>query len=342
MANTSYSRKIIELLKDMPPFVEDFIFNFGDPQSFSTKLEYCRDIKTYLEFLINFTSTYDGYEMKDFTLNDLENVDILDINKYFTYLLGDGNEGLKETTVKRRRASISSLYGYYANAGKISKNPILGSKKINVPEKELIYLSTEQQNKLLEAIEYGTNLTGKAAKLHEDYVLRDKAIFLLLLDTGLRVSEMLNTNVIDYNLSDCYVIVRRKGGDADMVYFSDECRECLNEHFSYQREKLRIADDKMPAFASRLGDRLSSRAVERLVKKYVEACMPELTALITPHKLRSSFAMSFYEASDNNILLLQKKLHHKSITTTNIYAKASKKEEEASRNLLSLKRESIS
>lgn len=57
-------------------------------------------------------------------------------------------------------------------------------------------------------------------------------------------------------------------------------------------------------------------------------------SLMSPHKLRSNFAMSFYEASDRDILLLQKKLHHKSITMTNIYAKASDKASEESRNLL--------
>ncbi len=64
------------------------------------------------------------------------------------------------------------------------------------------------------------------------------------------------------------------------------------------------------------------------------AAFPDKENLISPHNLRSSFAMSFYEASNKDILLLQKKLHHKSITSTNIYAKASEKAEEVTRNLL--------
>ena len=74
--------------------------------------------------------------------------------------------------------------------------------------------------------------------------------------------------------------------------------------------------------------------MEKLVKKYVGACLPAKAKSISPHKLRSSFAMSFYTASDNDLLLLKEKLHHKSISTTNIYAKASDTKKEASRNVL--------
>jgi site-specific recombinase XerC len=63
-------------------------------------------------------------------------------------------------------------------------------------------------------------------------------------------------------------------------------------------------------------------------------CLPEKARIISPHKLRSSFAMSFYAASDNNILLLKKKMNHKSIQTTNIYAKASDTAMKDSRSLL--------
>ena len=108
----------------------------------------------------------------------------------------------------------------------------------------------------------------------------------------------------------------------------------MQEYFESQRLKYAIKDDDFPAFTTSTGVRLGVRAVETLVKKYVRACFTDKESLMSPHKLRSSFAMSFYEASDRDILLLQKKLHHKSITTTNIYAKASDKASEESRNLL--------
>ena len=337
----NYAKEIESVLSELPDFVRDFIYNFGHTQNYATKFEYARDIRDYFRFLVNFVPELSDKDIKDLTLTEVESVEPLEINRYLTLLQGDSTTGLKLTTVKRRRATLSSMYGFYVNNGKMSKNPVLATKTIKIPEKNVIYLTNEEQNLLLDTVRSGSNLPDKTAKIHNKYANRDSALFLLLLDTGLRVSEMLSTDICDYNLEAGSVIVTRKGGDIQEVYYSDECAQCLLEYFYDQREKFSLRTDKeIPAFTTLSGERLGVRAVETLVKKYVSACLPEKTKLISPHKLRSSFAMSFYEASGNNILLLQKKLNHKSITTTNIYAKASDKEVKETRNLLSRNRNS--
>lgn len=325
-----YSDKINELLMEMPDFVNDFIYNFGRVENYATKLEYCRDIKIFLEFMVNFLPEYSDKSIKEITLNDIANVEILDINRFLTTLSGNH----KESTVKRKRASLSSMYGFFVSTGKVSRNPIAATHTIKIPEKEVIYLTNEEQKTLLETVRSGNKLSDNASKMHYIYEDRDSAMFLLLLDTGLRVSEMLDTDIIDYNLEDCSVVVTRKGGDTQMVYFSDECRDYLDVYFSSQRVKYALKDLRFPAFTSSTGKRLGVRAVEMLVKKYVAACLPEKAKIISPHKLRSSFAMSFYAASNNDILLLKKKMNHKSIQTTNIYAKASDTAMRDSRSLL--------
>ena len=157
---------------------------------------------------------------------------------------------------------------------------------------------------------------------------------MLLLDTGLRVSEMLSTDIADYDLESCSILVRRKGGDIQTVYYSDECALYLDTYFTSQKERFLLSDHEIPAFTTIKGERLGVRAVENLVKKYVTACMPKKAKLISPSKLRSSFAMSFYAANQNNVTLLQKKMDHKSLLMTNVYAKASNTEMEQSRNSL--------
>jgi site-specific recombinase XerD len=270
----------------------------------------------------------------ELTIEDVSSVTPLDINRYLTLLQGNASNGLKLTTVKRRRATLSSMYSFYVSNGKMDKNPVLATKTIRIPEKTLVYLNNDEQRLLLNTVRSGSNLSSHASKFHNRYAERDSALFLLLLDTGLRVSEMLSTDIVDYDLEACSVVVVRKGGDIQVVYYSDECAEYLSAYFNSQTVKYAIKDGKLPAFTTLKGERLGVRAVEKLVKKYVEACLPDKAKLISPHKLRSSFAMSFYEASDNNILLLQKKLHHKSISTTNIYAKASDREMEETRSIL--------
>ncbi|WP_026653104.1 tyrosine-type recombinase/integrase [Butyrivibrio proteoclasticus] len=328
--NVNYTDKINELLTEMPDFVTDFIYNFGRVENYATKLEYCRDIKVFLEFMVNFLPEYSDKTIKDITLNDIANVEILDINRFLTTLSGKH----KETTVKRKRASLSSMYGFFVSTGKVSRNPIAATHTIKIPEKEVIYLTNDEQRLLLQTVRSGNRLSDNASKVHYIYEDRDSALFLLLLDTGLRVSEMLSTDIQDYNLEDCSVVVVRKGGDTQIVYFSDECRDYLDVYFSAQKVKYSLRDLRFPAFTTSTGTRLGVRAVEMLVKKYVTACLPEKAKIISPHKLRSSFAMSFYAASNNDILLLKKKMNHKSIQTTNIYAKASDTAMKESRSIL--------
>lgn len=324
--------KVNELLKEMPEFVSDFIYNFGRIENYATKLEYCRDIKIYLEFITTYLIEYCDKEITDLSLDDVANIEILDINRFLTTLSGNH----KETTVKRKRASLSSMYGFFVATGKISRNPIAATKSIKIPNKDVVYLTNDEQRTLLETVRYGKKLNKSVAKVHYIYADRDSAMFILLLDTGLRVSEMLSTDIIDYNLEECSVVVTRKGGDTQVVYYSDECRDYLDIYFKSQKVKYELSsnDLKFPAFTTSTGKRLGVRAIEMLVKKYVAACIPEKARIISPHKLRSSFAMSFYAASDKDILLLKKKMNHKSIQTTNIYAKASDSAMRESRSIL--------
>lgn len=325
---SQYTDKINKLLNEMPEFVSDFIYNFGRIENYATKLEYCRDIKIYLEFI----TKYCDKDITDLSLDDVANIEILDINRFLTTLSGNH----KETTVKRKRASLSSMYGFFVATGKMSRNPIAATKSIKIPYKDVVYLTNDEQRTLLETVRYGTKLNESVAKVHYIYADRDSAMFILLLDTGLRVSEMLSTDIIDYNLEECSVVVTRKGGDTQVVYYSDECRDYLDIYFKSQKAKYELSssDLKFPAFTTSTGKRLGVRAIEMLVKKYVAACIPEKARIISPHKLRSSFAMSFYAASDKDILLLKKKMNHKSIQTTNIYAKASDSAMRESRSIL--------
>jgi integrase len=159
-------------------------------------------------------------------------------------------------------------------------------------------------------------------------------MILLLLDTGLRVSEMLQTDIGDYDFDKCCVLIAKTGGKKHIVSFSDECAMYLEDYFEAQKD-IFGADEYLPAFTTLKGERLGIRATQNLVKKYAIASLGNSKGrTITPHKLRSSFAMSFYEASDRDIQLLKEKLHHKSLVTTTVYARSTSPKEVETRNIL--------
>ena len=349
--NINYSKKITSLLDEMPDFVSDYIFNFGKSKNPATMLQYSRDILDFLSFVAKELPHEDSKEVKDLTMVDISKLSSADIERY---LRNTGNTRDRRytknrsdileisripmqhnvSTIRRLRATLSSMFGFFLANGKLSSNPVTATKPQRLPEKDLIYLTNAEQKRLLSTVRTGDNLEGKAAALHERYVLRDLAMILLLLDTGLRVSEILTTDIGDYDFDKCCVLIAKAGGKKHIVYFSDECAMYLEDYFDSQKD-IFGADEYLPAFTTLKGERLGVRATQNLVKKYAIASLGNSKGrTITPHKLRSSFAMSFYEASGKDIALLQAKLHHRSMISTGVYAKASPSKESETRNIL--------
>ena len=108
------------------------------------------------------------------------------------------------------------------------------------------------------------------------------------------------------------------------VYFSAESKSYIQDYLDERTDKGEKLKDNSPLFVTADGNRLSIRAIQDMVKKYVKASLSRSD--ISVHKLRSSFAMEFYKHK-HDILVLQDRMGHKSIAATNIYAKASDKEQ---------------
>ena len=326
------SQKYIALINELPECTHSYLMTGLSENTLTTKIAYARDIKYFLEFAVNHYSYFPDKSVKEITMEDLEHITAEDIN---VYLFTMKDQGLGEKTRARKKSAVSAMFNYMINAQrKLTYNPVSGSTKIRLPEKDfVIYLTREEQERLLHTIRYGNGLSKGQLAYHEHYKIRDLAIVFLFLDTGLRVSELNSINVKDLSLDDYTVVVQRKGRNKiQMIYYSDESAEYLSDYLNERKARGDIFHGDDALFVTLEGNRLSVREIQNMVKKYVAAAIPEKTHSISPHKLRSSFAMEFYRASDKDILTLQKRMGHKSILTTNIYAKAADAEIKESRN----------
>ncbi|MBR3040731.1 MAG: tyrosine-type recombinase/integrase [Lachnospiraceae bacterium] len=326
------SQKYIELLNTLPECTHSYLMTGLSENTLTTKIAYARDIKYFLEFATNYYPYFSDKSIKDITMDDLEKITAEDIN---VYLFTMKDLGLGEKTRARKKSAISAMFHYMINAQrKLTYNPVSGSTKIRLPEKDfVIYLTMDEQSRLLNTIRTGAGLSKGQLVYHDRYKNRDLAVIFLFLDTGLRVSELSSINVKDFSFDDYTVVVQRKGRNKiQMIYYSDESCEYLRDYLSERKGRGDIFHGDDPFFVTLEGNRLSVREIQQMLKKYVAAALPEKSASISPHKLRSSFAMEFYRNSNKDILTLQKRMGHKSILTTNIYAKAAEAEIKESRN----------
>lgn len=316
------SEKLREITEKLPEYCADYLLHGQSGNSTLTAYNYARDLLYFFEFAKNYLPYFCDKEIKYITIDDIKQITADDVNIYLTSM--KERFGLAEKTRARRKSALSNMFKYLINTKRVlDYNPTAGAVRVKIPERDyVLYLNMNEQTQLLNCIIYGTGLTKTQLRYHQSEWKRDLAIVFLFLDTGLRISELQGLNIKDCDWTEHCVHVTRKGGKKQKVYFSDEACEYIKDYITESRKNA-IGDD--PLFISGRGDRIAVRSIQAMLAKYVKAALPGKAAIISPHKLRSSFAMEFYKNS-KDILLLQKRMGHKSIIATNIYAKAADEE----------------
>ena len=140
--------------------------------------------------------------------------------------------------------------------------------------------------------------------------IRNKAIMSLMLNCGLRLSEVTNLKPSAINLTKGLLrVVNGKGGkDRDLA---------VPEYAVALLDSWRSIRPKSNYFFSTLdGKKLSERYVQQMVKRYGEKA--GISKNISPHTLRHSYATEFYR-STKDIETLRQILGHTDISTTTIY-----------------------
>ena len=150
---------------------------------------------------------------------------------------------------------------------------------------------------------------------------RDRTLLLLALQTGLRVSELINLTCGDVVLGiGAHVRCIGKGRKERSTPLRKDCVKALRVWLSE-----RGGADSEPLFVSNRGDRLSRDAVERIVRKHVgvgrHTCPTLKGKRVTPHVLRHSAAMQFLQNGvDRTVIALW--LGHESVESTQMYVHA--------------------
>ncbi|EKE19855.1 MAG: hypothetical protein ACD_8C00095G0002 [uncultured bacterium] len=217
-----------------------------------------------------------------------------------------GNE-LKKITQNYHAIAIRSFLKY------LSKRDIvtLSAEKIEVgknPSHEIEFLDGEEVERLLQS-----------ASANDLKSLRDRAILELLFSAGLRVSELINVNRDQINLTRQEFSVRGKGDKIRIVFISDTAKDALEKYLDKRMDidnAVFIRFSKKKVTENQDTKRLTPRSIQRIVKFY--AAKAGIVKDVHPHTLRHSFATDLL-ANGADIRSVQTMLGHSSITTTQIY-----------------------
>lgn len=320
--NLENKRKLQELLKELPKFCSDF-FRYLDTRNTSsrTRLSYGYDIRIFFEFIQENNPVYKKMPMHDIPIRVLDEMTPVDIEEYLSYLSyyekKDGQAVTNGEKGKSRKLSaIRTMYNYYFKKEFIKTN---APSMIDTPKKHkenIIRLDKDEVAELITTVQSGENLTARQLAAHQKTKYRDIAILTLLLGTGIRVSECVGLDIADLSFKNNCMRVVRKGGNESTIYFGDEVADALLDYLELEREGLAqkaLPEHENALFLSLKYSRLTTRAVEKLVKKYTGAA--NINKKITPHKLRSTYGTNLYKET-GDIYLVADALGHKSVETT--------------------------
>lgn len=277
-------------------------------------------IKQYIDY-IKYTRRYSEKTCKSYSI---------DLEKFYTFLLNNNidyknvceNDVLEYINdLKRNNYAISSLnrkivclrsfYSFCStNIDESIKNVMLNISTLKVP-KRLPKDLFKQQIKIL--------LTMNEKK--HSLAIRNQCIILLLLNTGMRVSECCNLTLMDLDMQEHTIRVFGKGSKERSVFYLPSVDVFLNEYINEIREKMLLDKSEQALFIGSKGTKITPRAIENILNE--RAKQSSNTFKVTPHMLRHTYATLLLN-NDIDLKILQELLGHANLSTTQIYTHVSK------------------
>lgn len=243
-------------------------------------------------------------DLKDFAAflgeSGVESVNYLFLRKYLARMK---EKNYSKRTVARKLASLRSFFKFLYREGYIKTNPSAGIATPKLDKKLPVFLDTNEVSMLIEAPS-DKDVTG----------LRDRAIMEMLYSTGMRVSELVGTNLSGIDFISGVVKVFGKGKKERLVPIGDKALGAIRNYLD-KRGAAKLNDSKV-VFLNKSGGRLTDRSVRRIIEKYIKRVSTREG--VSPHTLRHSFATHLLNRGAD-LRSVQELLGHMNLSTTQIY-----------------------
>ena len=266
--------------------IEEFVTYLSVEKNYAlnTISAYERDLLKFLSFLIN-KNIAEWQEVEGDTVN--------------LFVMGLRHSDISSKSIRRYLSSIRVFYNYLINNEVVAKNPALSiqTPKIN-----------RTLPKTIDFDDLSRMMNLKAGHYKE---LRAVLMIELLYSCGLRVSELVGIDVLDFDINEGFVKVMGKGSKARFSPIGDSAISVLKKYIEKRPD---CSSDAL--FLNQKNLRMSARSVQNIVKN--RALEVGISINVHPHMLRHAAATHFLQSS-HDLRAVQEFLGHKSIKSTQVY-----------------------
>jgi integrase/recombinase XerD len=211
--------------------------------------------------------------------------------------------GLDVVTVQRHLVSVKAFFRWAYEEGFIIRNPTVGVRVGGIMKKVVKGLSREELKQLLEAVEDGSSVLK----------IRHCAIVYILVDCGLRISEVMNLKVSDVDWQSGVLRIRGKGYKERFVRMGLGTRRALKRYMVVRNGN---GDGDWLWLNSE-----GNECQRTVVQIWIRSLGRRLGIKLHAHLLRHTFAISFLR-NGGNVFALQAALGHSTLEMTRRYCQA--------------------
>ncbi len=308
MANNKI--KIYSDFSDSPSFLKEFLYYMQTIRSLSAKTveAYYIDLKLFFRFIYQKrndcidNAIIDEVDISHLDIEFIKSISQSDILDFLYFTMQQRNNSTSARS--RKLSSIRGFFKYSVNKASLLKSNPCENIELPVNKKRLPkYLNLEQ------AIELLSNINTK-------FTQRDYCIVVLLLNCGMRLSELVGIDVKD--IRDDTLRIIGKGNKERIVYLNESCLKAINEYLPLRNNI--VSKEIEPALF--ISERRKTRLSARRVQQIIEDCL-KLSGLsnmgFSAHKLRHTAATLLYRSGNADMLALKEILGHEHVSTTEIY-----------------------
>jgi integrase/recombinase XerD len=272
--------------------INDFIATLSAQRNASanTICAYGTDLRQLLDFLIRRGVT----DWRDMTSED--------VSGFVAHL---GERRYASTSVARKIAALKSFTHYLMRKHVLEDDPTLTLTPPKVKKDHPRVLSPDQTQRFFQHV--GTETPAGQ---------RDFAMLHCLASTGMRVTELVTTNVDDLDLARGHIRCKGRGGRLRTLPLSLAAQHALAVYLGDGRHDLAHSSEENALFVNHHGQRLTRQGFWLIMKQYARAAGINQ---VTPHTLRHSFALDML-GKGADLRTVQTLLGHANISTTLVYA----------------------
>lgn len=222
--------------------------------------------------------------------------------------LRDQGQGLSKASLVNLWAALSAFWTW-AEVALGMKHPMRGKvQRPRAPRRQPLPYSEDEVRRLLAACDFAAPWGQGQVKSKRATALRDRAMLLVMVDTGIRASELCDLTVGDYDRATGRLLVKDgKGGKERAVFAGSTARAAIWRYLVERRKAVdagRAPDD--PLFATSTNRALSRSNLLHLVQRLASRAE---VADANLHRFRHTFAVTFLR-NGGNVYALQSLLGH--------------------------------